>query len=157
MEAIGETKMTNSRAQQLSLLRTVEDTMKKSKKTTETNSVNEGRPKTYIGKISGGKMTKIALPKGSTAFQQVLAEIYNEMEEEKTTRSVEEHDTAHIVKAGKDHARHHVPSGPSSNFYRTQSVSGGYSGAFVRNQSRRMLLKSKSSREILLEKLDIVT
>lgn len=156
MDTKEETDSANARAHQLSVLRSVEETIKKSKKSTEPKYDNEKRTKTYTRKIAGVKMTTMDLPKGSTAFQQVLEEIHKEMEEMKHTRVDEEPKSDHTVKVVKDHGRHHLPSGPSSNFYRTQSVSGGYSGAFVRNQTRKLLLKSKSSREILLEKLDII-
>ena len=157
MDTKEEINSDNSRAQQLSVLRTVEETIKKNKKLAEPKYGNEKRTKSYTRKIGGVKMTTIDLPKGSTAFQQVLEEIHKEMEEKKNTRFDEEPKSEHVVKAVKDHGRHPLPSGPTSNFYRTQSVSGGYSGAFVRNQSRKVMLKSKSSREILFEKLDIIT
>ena len=161
MDKKEETNSANARAQQLSILKTVEEKIKKSKKP---KNGDDKRTKTHTQKIGGVKLTTIDLPKGSTAFQQVLEEIHTEMEEEKNMRVDGDPKggiSGHIVKGGNgnnDHGRHHVPAGgASSNFYRTQSVSGGYSGAFARNKSRKMLLKTKSSREILFEKLDIIT
>lgn len=117
-------------------------------------SVSDGRGRTH-GRAVGGD--KITLPKGSSTFQQVLEEIHREMETEKNIIDDETDNCGDLVKDTKEHGRHKTVIASSANFYRTQSVSGGYSGAFVRNHSRRMLLRSKSSREILFEKLDIRT
>ena len=111
------------------------------------------KPLTYSQSALGRKDT---LPKGSSAFQQVLQEIYREMEEEAHHRS-EKSEDVDKVKDPREPGRHRNHSGPTANFIRTSSVSGGYSGTFVRMQSRKMLLRSKSSRELLLEKLAIKT
>ena len=102
--------------------------------------------------VTGGRTAmgnRAELPKGSTVFQKVLQEIYKEMEEEKHVQNTIDEDDD-IVKNIKEPGRPRVQS-----FRRTASVSGGHSGAFVRMPSRKLLLKTKSSRELLLEHIAI--
>ena len=91
------------------------------------------------------------LPKGSSVFQQVLEDIYKEMEEE-THANDNQRDHDDIIHDMKESGRERTLS-----FRRTASVSGGHSGAFVRMPSRKHLLRSKSSREILVDNITIKT